>query len=88
MKTVTVDCTDTLTAPGFFKWIEALRARDIAPDARDEAARLWMLASVLPTLSGESLLDIVTGRARTVFGTDEDAEKVFFEWPEEEEDEV
>ena len=41
--------------PGVFRWSMAIRSSDIQPDARDVAARMFMLAALLPALTGLEL---------------------------------
>jgi hypothetical protein len=41
--------------PGMFRWSMAITAKDIQPDAQDVAARMFMLAALLPALTGPEL---------------------------------
>lgn len=41
--------------PGMFRWSMAIRSTDIQKDARDVAARMFMLADLFPALTGPEL---------------------------------
>ncbi len=47
--------------PGLFRWSMAIRSSDIQPDARDVAARMFMLASLFPALTGPELKRVAEG---------------------------
>ena len=41
--------------PGLFRWTMAIRSSDIDKEARDVAARMFMLAALFPALTGPEL---------------------------------
>ena len=47
--------SEMMHVPGVFRWGMAITAKDIQPDARDVAARMFMLAALLPALTGPEL---------------------------------
>ena len=44
--------------PGLFRWCMAIDSDSIQPDARDVAARMFMLAPLFPALTGPELKQV------------------------------
>lgn len=61
--------TDLCFVPGLLAFCRALRATDLDTDARDRAARFFMVAQTFPALTGREIEDLLAGRF-TVDGED------------------
>ena len=62
--------------PGLFRWSMAIRSSDIQEDARDVAARMFMMAELFPALTGPELKRVAEGEL--VAEIDEEAGTVTF----------
>jgi hypothetical protein len=67
MTTYRIVSTDFFHAPGALRWCLSMENKALSKSARNDAARLYMLASSLPTLSGGVLLDIVQGKLKPIY---------------------
>jgi len=61
--------TPMLHTPGTLRWLRAFRSTDLATEARDRAARFYMVSLMFPDLTGREVAAIVEGRY-TVEGED------------------
>ena len=58
---ITFVSDEMMHVPGMFRWSMAITAKDIQPDARDEAARMFMLAPLLSALTPTELKRVAAG---------------------------
>lgn len=58
--------------PGVIPWIRNARARDYRPDARDEAIRLWLYASMFPTMEAAVLIELSQGKRKLTYNADDE----------------
>jgi hypothetical protein len=57
-----VQSTPLIHTPGVFRWAMAMDHRSHNKQAKTEAARLYLLASLIPHVPGAALLDIAQGK--------------------------
>ena len=63
-------------APGIFRWCMRFSSHDINEEARDEAAKLYFLASTWPGMPAGALLDLARNEEAFTVTLDEEANEV------------
>lgn len=72
---------EMINTPRMYRYLSRITSRELEKDARDAAAKMYMLAGLFPGLPAVALQDLATGKAEVIIDEKKETVTVIYDDP-------